>query len=313
VRERPAIRPNWYLLVAVVSWGLNFVAVKEVYNVMSPPALALIRFLFMWALLAAICLWRKESLRYPREDAAKLLYLGFVSMGVYMLFFLEGMWGSGATEGAILFQMSPVFTALLAPLFRQERFSVGTIVGAVIALSGTCLIVYNPNHGHGNRLSSNLVVVLAALLWAYSVIVMRPLLVKYSPLRVLTLSMLGGLPVMLAYGLMPTLHQNWGVVTPYAWLMFLHIALISGVVAFICFYQGVKQIGAIGATLYQFLVPVGAMLFAMGIQGTRPSMYQVAGLVVVLAGVAYASRSRYAAQLAAHAPFQIGDAVPPDV
>lgn len=295
---RWALRPNWYLVVTVVSWGFNFVALKEAYREINPPSLALLRYLVMWASLVLVCLWRKESLRYPREDALKLLYLGFVSMGIYMLLFLEGMHHSGATEGAIILQLSPIFTAILSALFGQERFSPGALGGGLVAFAGTGLILYGPSNGRDNQLVYNLVVVLSALLWAYSVTVMRPLLRKYSPVRTLTLAMPGGLPVMLIYGLGPALRLHWANVTPYAWTMFLQIAVVSGVVAFLCFYQGVKQVGGSGATLYQFLVPAFAMTFALLIQGAVPNWRQIAGFVIVLAGVGYASRARSMTQAA---------------
>jgi drug/metabolite transporter (DMT)-like permease len=300
VRPPLSFRPNIYLLVTVASWGLNFVAVKEIYDskAMSPPSLALLRFLVMWASLVLVCLWRKESLRFPAGHTLKLLYLGFVSMGIYMLFFLEGMSGSAATVGAILLQMSPIFTAFLAVAFRQERFSWGVLAGGLVALAGTVLIVYIPSSGTPNNLLSNVIVFLSALLWGYSVILMRPLLMKYSPLRVLTLSMAGGLPVMAAYGFLPSLHEHWGAITPYGWLMFFHVAIVSGVVAFLCFYQGVRQVGSTGATLYQFMVPAAALLSSVLIQGYVPRPLQLIGFIVVLAGVAYAARARYLTQAA---------------
>ncbi len=295
------MRPNWYLLIAVACWGLNFVAVKEAYKQFDPPALALLRFLVMWACLVALCLWKGESLRYPKADAFKLLYFGFATMGIYMVFFLEGMRGSGATEGSILIQLSPVFTALLAAALGQERFSAGSLSGALLALAGIVLIVYNPSAGHENKPFYNMVVVLAALCWAYCVTLMRPLLERHSPLRAFTLSMAGGLPVMLAYGLVPSLRQNWTGVTLYSWTMLFHIAVLSGVVAFLCFYQGVKDIGGTAATLYQFLVPVAAMIFGLLIRGTIPTILQLIGFAVVILGVWYGTRARSLAQAAAEA------------
>jgi len=292
------LRPNWYLLVAVVSWGLNFVAVKEVYRQLDPPQLGLLRYLAMWGELVLICIWRKESLRLPREDGLKLLYLGFVSMGVYMVVFLEGMHGSGATEGAILFQLSPVFTAILAVALGQERFSPASMAGTLVAFAGTVLVVYSPSAASQNKPAANLVVILAASLWAYCVTIMRPLLARHSPLRVLTLSMAGGLPVMLAYGLVPSLHENWGAVSSYTWLLIFHVAAISGVLAFLCFYRGVQDIGASAASLYQFLTPVSAMIFAMAIEKEAPTLYQLGGLCIVLVGVGYASRARTLANAA---------------
>lgn len=299
MRAGAGLRPNGYLLVTVASWGLNFVALKEAYKEISTPALALLRLLVMWGALALVCVWRGESLRLPPRDGLKLLYVGFVSMGIYMLLFLEGMRGSAATEGAILLQLAPVFTALFAAAFRQERFSVGTLIGALVALAGTSLIVYGPAEQE-NKLVFNVLVMLSAVMWAYSVILIRPLLARYTPLQALTLSMPGGLPVMLAYGLLASIHQNWAAVSPYGWLMFFHVAIVSGVVAFLCFYEGVRQVGATGATLYQYLVPAVAMLFALLIQGARPTWFQAVGFLVVLVGVGAASAAR--ARTLAHSP-----------
>ncbi|HVT14158.1 MAG TPA: DMT family transporter [Fimbriimonadaceae bacterium] len=292
MRLRQELLPNPFLLITVASWGFNFVAVKEAYRQIDAPAVTLLRFLVMWGSLALLCLWRKESLRYPREDALKLIYLGFVSLGIYIFLFMEGMRGSGSTEGAILLQMSPVFTAFLAAAFGLERFSWGALGGAFVAFCGTGLVLYGPAGDHENKLLSNVIVMFAALMWAYSVTLMRPLLLKYSPLRVLTLSMPGALPVMLAYGLFPALRQDWRSVHLYGWAMFFHIAIISGVVAFLCFYQGVRQVGATGATLYQFLVPIAAMGFSLLVQHTHLTLHQLAGFLIVLAGVGYALRAR---------------------
>ncbi len=298
VTPRPAFRPNVYLLITVLSWGLNFVAIREIYKQLSPPAMALTRFLVMWGGLALVCLWRKESLRYPKEDKWRLLWLGFTSMGIYMVLFLEGMRGSAATEGSILLQTAPIFTALLAAGFSIERFSAIALIGAVIAFTGSGLVIYGGAAGHGeNKLYANVLVVVSALCWAYCVTIMRPLLMKYSPLRVLTLSMLGGLPVMLIYGVVPAFQAHWAQIDLYGWAMFFHFAVISGIGAFLCFYQGVRQVGSSGATLYQYLVPPTTMAFALLISHEKPGLLQVAGLVVVLAGVAFATRARYAASV----------------
>lgn len=282
-----------FLLITVVSWGLNFVALKEAYREISPPAVALLRYLVMGGALVLLCWWRRESLRLPREDAWRFLFVGFLSMGVYMVLFLDGMSGSGATEGAILLQLSPIFTAILAGAIGQERFIGKTLIGAMVAFLGAGLIVSGGRASGGeNLIAYNFAVIGAAAVWACSVVLMRTLLVKYSPLRVLTLTMPGGLPVMLAFGLSPMLAENWGAVDAYSWLMFGHIALISGVLAFLCFYEGVRRVGATGATLYQYLVPAVAMFFAASIRHVVPSAIQLAGFVVVLAGVVYAMRTR---------------------
>ncbi|HRE02021.1 MAG TPA: DMT family transporter, partial [Ilumatobacteraceae bacterium] len=76
-------------------------------------------------MLVAICQFRREPLTYPEGSTIALWILGFLSMGVYMILFLEGMARTTAAEGAIILATSPVLTALLAVAMKHERFSWG--------------------------------------------------------------------------------------------------------------------------------------------------------------------------------------------
>lgn len=264
---------------------------------MPPAAVALLRFALMWAILVVICLVKKESLRIEREDRWRILWLGFVSLGLYMVLFMEGMHGSNPTSGAILLQLSPIFVAIFAALLKVERWSWLAMLGALAAFAGTVLVIFGAGgDDRGNTILGNVTVMISAIMWAYSITLMRPLLTRYSPLRLLTLSMPGALPAMAIYGFRATLETNFSAVNWYGWLMFLHVSVISGVVGFICFYKGIQQVGASAASFYQYLVPPVTIIFALIATGAAPHLLQLVGLVVVLAGVGYASRQRYLAQ-----------------
>lgn len=289
--------PNPFLLVTVVSWAFNFIAVKETYKQMEPATVALLRYLLMWAILVLICLYKKESLKLPKEDAFRILWLGFISLGIYMVLFLEGMNGSSPTSGSILLQLSPIFVAIFAAIAGQEKWSSKAMMGVLAAFVGTALVIYGGGgEDKGNSVLGNVIVTVSAITWAYSVVMMRPLLARYSPLKLLTLSMPGAFIPMSVYGLLPSLHTNYHTVDLYGWAMFFHVAVISGVVGFICFYRGVQQVGSSGASVYQYLVPPVTILFALMFTHRPPHLLQLAGLIVVLAGVGYASRQRFLAQ-----------------
>jgi drug/metabolite transporter (DMT)-like permease len=260
---------------------------------MSVQALSLVRFLGMAALLVPYCVWRKESLRFRTPtDAWRILSVGFMSMGVYMILFIEGLGRTGAAEAAIVLATAPIFTYLLSCLVKQERFHTGALVGALIAFTGVSLVILGGAQGGGGTLAGDLLVLASSFAWATATVMMRPLLDRYTPTQVFTMSLPGGLPLMLLYGGAAAWATDFGKVTPFGWLMFAHITVLSGVVAFICFYTGLRQIGASRATLYQFFVPPTAALGGWLIMGTTLRPLQYAGLLIVLAGVFYASRVR---------------------
>lgn len=276
----------------MLTWGFNFVALKLVYEQMTPAAVALVRYLGMFALLVAFSVARRESLRYPRGDALRLLVLGFLSMGVYMVFFLEGMRESAPAEGAIILSTSPIFTALIAAAVGQERLNRGAFGGALLAFAGVAVVVLGGSGaGHG-KLLGNALILIAAVIWAASTVYSRPLVERISPFRVLTLSMPGALIVLVPYGLRPALETPWSALMPATWSMLAYVAVFAGAVGFVGFYEGVRQIGGPAAMVYQYFVPVIAALSAWLVLGGTLNGVQFGGMAVVLTGVALSNRAR---------------------
>lgn len=293
----PALRPNLPLLATVLGWGFNFVALKLLYmpGQMDPGSVGLTRFAIMWLVLAAYCLIRGISLRYPRGDELRIVALGFLSMGAYMVLFLEGMKGSSAAEGAIILATSPIFTAIIASLAGQERLNLGSLGGAAMALGGVVLVIMGGVREAGaepHRLAGNLLVLASAVVWAGSTVLSRPLVASYPPVRVLTLAMPGALCVLLPYGIAATIEVPWPNLHSVTWWMLLYMALVAGVMGFAGFYVGVRQVGAAGAMVYQYLVPPTAAISAWLVLGQAMHPLQFGGLIVVLAGVAISMHSR---------------------
>lgn len=290
---------NGPLLLVVLFWGFNFVAIKAVQPMIGVRALALLRFPAMWFLLLLICAWRGESVRPKPGDGRAVFLVGFLSMGVYMVLFLEGMGRTSAAEGAIVLSTSPIFTYMLSVARRQETFSLPAFAAVVVAFVGVALVILGGASGeHGTPLG-NLLVLVAAVAWAGSTVMMKPLLGHYSPTQVYAMSMPAGLPLLLPYGLLPVLATDFRAVTPFGWAMFGWIGLVAGVFAFILFYRGLHEIGPSGAASYQFLVPPTAALSAWAVTGKALAPLQWVGFTVVLAGVVWATKVRQAAARAA--------------
>ncbi|MFZ4508899.1 MAG: DMT family transporter [Fimbriimonas sp.] len=280
--KRPEI--SWPLIVTVICWAFNFVAVKVVFLEMSPPALGLVRFLGMYALLLASCLWRKEPIWPTREDLPRAFLGGFLALGIYIVFFFEGVKGALPAEASLLVSTSPILTALLSAAFRQEPFRWQALVGGFVALLGIYLVTLATPTATGS-LWAHFLLFCCALLWACSVLVLRPIVKKYPPLSSLTIAMPGALPVMLIYGFVPIQSVQWGHFSTTTWLMLGHVVVLSGFVAFVCFYAGLAKVGASGTMLYQYLVPPITAIFGWLYLGQAMVPSQIVGVATVLGGL----------------------------
>jgi drug/metabolite transporter (DMT)-like permease len=106
--------------------------------------------------------------------------------------------------------------------------------------------------------------------------------------------------VLLVYGGKDLAHVPWSELNWITWINLVQVVFCSGVLAFVCFYEGVRQIGTGRATMYQFFVPILATFFGILILKQLPTLFQVGGLCVVISGVWMASvaRNRAANRLA---------------
>ncbi len=285
--------PNPYLSAAVLSWGFNFVAVKLLYQVMVPASLALTRFVVMYAALIPICWVCKESLRYPdRAKTLRILGIGALSMGVYMVFFLEGLQRCNPGDASILLATSPIWTMVIEVVLKQDVFRPGAIFGGLVALTGVGVVVSQATSSGGTSLLEVGLMLISAVCWAASVALSKPLLKDHSPLALITMSMPGALMVLIPYGLFPALETPWMTLSLVQWGYFLHLSLMAGALGFFGFFTGVRQVGPSGAMLYQFFVPVFAVITANQVLGEPITLQKVIGILIVIGGVAISSRAR---------------------
>jgi len=283
--------PNPWLSATVLMWSFNFVAIKLLYQQMTPAALAIVRFVPMYLLLVLLCKLRREPLKYDKESFP-VLWQGFIAMGVYMILFLEGMKRASAAEGAIILATAPIFSAILSMLRRIEPFTPGALIGAAIAFLGTALVIQSGASAGHTTLAGVVILLASALMWAYGAVLSKPLVVRYSPLQSFTLSMPAALAILIPYGIHDTLQVPWANLTTQTWLMLLHVTVGAGIIGFVGFYEGVKKIGPAQAMLYQYFVPILAAFFAVYFTHEALSMWQFAGLGIVIFGVAFATRAR---------------------
>ncbi len=295
----------------VICWGFNFVSVKLIYKQMPASAMSLFRFLLMWGALVLICKFRGESLKVTDGLRGKIMFVGFLGMGVYMIPFLEGLAMTTPSECAIMLSTAPIFTALIAALFGQEKIKLPVFISTIVAFAGVAIVLLGGHHGPTQTgehpLMGNALVLFASLIWAVATVMGKPLLSSYSPIQLLTLSLPGALPLLAIYGGRDLLKVHWSELTFVTWLNIAQVAFCSGALAFICFYEGVRQIGTARATMYQFFVPIVATFFGMLILHDTPKLMQIVGLAVVISGVRLAAvaRQKAASSLAKAVEFPV--------
>ena len=170
-------------LITVVLWSSAFVAIRSASRQLSPEALALGRLTIGSLALGLIVAVRREPLP-SRRDLPAIVFCGVFWFALYNIALNEAERRVDAGTAAMLVNTGPLLIAVLAGLLLHEGFPPRLLAGCAIAFAGT-VVIGEATSTHGFAPSwGALLCVAAALLYAASVVVQKPLLTRVSPLAI---------------------------------------------------------------------------------------------------------------------------------
>ena len=298
--------PAIYLWLATVPliWGTHFVALKVVFEEYGVYGMLSVRYALMSVALVVVLWVSERDLRVAWRDMPYLLAFSFVMVTVYQVVFAQAVEWASASESALLISTAPIFTAITATALGWERLTREVVIGAVLGFAGVLAVIYG---GRGladlpeKHVLGCLVMLVAAVMWAWYAVLAKPLLARYSPLKVTTYCQTMGGLTLIALGwreastTTPRIIEQLGdPITAHhaAWVLFglVFYAWFSGAYAFTVWYRGVQRLGSARTMMFQFCVPVVGLLAAVVFRSEHPGPLQWAGAALTLAGVIFAAR-----------------------
>ncbi|MGD0154369.1 MAG: EamA family transporter [Thermacetogeniaceae bacterium] len=278
-----------FAIVAAILWGLNYQVVKTILCSVPEGQFLVIRFVSTVIILALLLLAMGEGFAVGREDRLRIMALGLLGVGVYNIFWTYGVHRTTASNAALLISTSPIFAGIYGAIIGEERLGPQQWAGIIISFLGIFVINYwTP----GSRFSfgsetfdGNLLVLLGAILFALYAIIAKPILQRYSPMKLTTLAMAWGLPILVPFGLLQPPAWNLAGITPAIWLDFGYVVLLGTVVAFACWYQGIRETTPVKTVIFLYLTPVVSMASGVIWFGEKVGMGQIAGAALVLLGL----------------------------
>jgi drug/metabolite transporter (DMT)-like permease len=276
------------LLFVAFVWAVNFAFVKYALTDFTPLSFIVVRFALAALFLFVVMLLTREPLGVRQRDIGPLVRLGFIGIAIYNLLFMFGLQYTTASNSALFISTSPLFAALVLAVTERRRISPSILFGLALSSVGVFLVIGSkPGALTFSRedMLGDLLTLCAALFWALYTIQARPLLEKYSPLKVTAYSMAFGTLLLVPLGAGDVLRQSWSTIPAASWGAFAFSTFISAGVAFTLWYQGVKRIGVTRTVVYHYLVPFIAVVFAALFLGERITFVQGLGGCLILAGV----------------------------
>jgi drug/metabolite transporter (DMT)-like permease len=282
-------------LLAVLIWGINFSVLKVALGYFSPLAFNAVRFGLATLLMLLALRWQREPFAVARADLLPVIGLGLVGHTLYQLIFINGMARTSPANASLLMATSPIFVVIYGRLLGIERTNRVVWGGIGLSFAGILLLILGGGDGlslGGSTLLGDVLVLGAAMLWAAYTTGSKPLLARYSPVRLTTLSMVTGTIPLVLVSIPALLQQDWHAPTAGAWVGLFYSAVFSVAIGYVAWYTSVRRLGTARTAIFSNLTPVVSVAVSWLFLGYRLAPLQLAGGVVVLAGLLLTRQGR---------------------
>ena len=290
-----SLRPRLLALIAVVLWGVSFVATKAALRELSPVTLVFLRFALGTALLFALLLARGVSPLPPRDALPSLLLMGFVGIFVHQLLQSVGLTMTTAVQTGWLIGLIPLWSALLAVLLGKERLGGWKIAGLAGGFAGALLVISRGALGtdllHLPSTRGDLLILLSTVNWAvYSVLGHRTLR-RLGPTRATAGAMALGWLMLAPLFLFTRGWRELPGLSPAGWGAVLFLGLGCSGLGYLFWYGALEQLEVSRVAAFLYLEPFVTFAAAVLLLGEPVTAAVVAGGLLILGSVLLVQRA----------------------
>jgi drug/metabolite transporter (DMT)-like permease len=279
-----------YIGLLAAFWGASYMFIKIAGRAFEPATMMMLR-LALAASLLLVVLAVQRGWHGTLGEMRALGWQGF-ALGVAngAIPFTLIAWGERYIDSgvaAIANASMPIFVVLLAIRWQPSETVRGLrLVGFLVGLVGVGVLAGVHPQGGWWGVAGTLAVVVASVSYAVGSLWGQRLIHRTSGLVLSASSMLGGLLVLLPFGLaqLPSSVPGWKETGSV-----IALAVIGTALAQVILYRVLRSDGAARVSLVTYLLPVTALGYGVLLLGEQLTWEELAGMVLILGGVALGS------------------------
>lgn len=255
-------RAHIALFIVNLIYGVNYVVAKGLMPVViGPSGFILLRVIgaggLFWAVRAVL------SERVLMADIPRLFLCGLFGVALNQMMFFHGLMRTTPVNASIIMVATPILVLVLSAVIINERITpmkaLGVALGAVGALS---LIFLKPSvASNGATRLGDLFILINATSYGIYLVMVKPLMRRYTAVTVMSWSFLFGLVMVLPFGVGEFAVVQWGELALPVLLALAFVVVMVTFVAYLLNTWALRHVGASVAGTYIYMQPVLAAVF----------------------------------------------------
>ena len=284
----------WYHVAAfamILVWGVSFLNTRVLLDSgLTPTEIFVARFTIAYLSLLVISGFKVKYTGW--RDELLFVVCGIAGGSAYFIAENTALKMTLISDVAVLVSTAPLTTALMGAIFyRDERISLLSCVGMIIAFVGSVMLALKHGLVWGDSIVGDMLAVLAAVVWAFYSMALKKLNRTYTTLFITRKLFFYGILSALPLLAMEDSQVQWETIKrPEVWGNLLYLGLVCSMAAYFIWGITVKRIGAVRASNYFYLSPIISMIAAAIWFGERTTAIAYVGCVLILTGVVMAEK-----------------------
>jgi drug/metabolite transporter (DMT)-like permease len=182
-------------------YGVNYVVAKGLMpQVIGPSGFIVLRVIGAAALFWALRAWRPQ--RVDPSDIVRLLLCAVFGVALNQLMFFHGLMRTTPINSSLIMVATPILVLVLSALLIGERVTWSKVTGVVLGTAGALTLIFLKPAGSsaGASMLGDLFILVNATSYGLYLVLVKPLMRKYSAVTVMSWSFLFGLLMVLPFG-----------------------------------------------------------------------------------------------------------------
>lgn len=243
-------------------YGVNYVVAKGLMpGVIGPGGFIVLRVFGAGALF-----WLMRA-AYPERiavsDLGRLFLCALFGVALNQLMFFHGLMRTTPINSSIIMVATPILVLVLSGLLIGERITWGKALGVALGAAGALtLIALKPKGDAGGAtVLGDLFILINATSYGIYLVIVKPLMRKYTAITVMSWCFLMGAAMVLPFGLADLPQVQWAHLSGAIWAALLFVVVMVTFVAYLLNTWALRFVSPSVVGTYIYMQPVLAAVF----------------------------------------------------
>jgi len=275
------------LILAVIFWGLSFVATKIALESIPVFTLIFIRF-FLSAVFFGLLILKNGFPRFSSKGRRLVFLTAIFEPVLYFIFETKGLQYTSAPKASLIIAMIPLVVLVLASFVLKERAKTAGFFGILISLFGIWLLITGARDfswDFQGALMGDILIFGAVFSAAIYIICARHLGKKYSSLEITTMQTLYGTMFFALPFAWELPGVQWSLVSGRSMAALVYLTIFATIAAYLFYNHALTKIPAARAAIFINGIPLVTIVGSWFLLEETLTLVQAVGGVLVLAAI----------------------------